>query len=260
MTTFTKENEGKTFIIGQRLSWRQIKARAVDDSDREVELKFIKITDKSVVYEVTIYGITHKVKSMIQIDELYGPAAIPNRYIKFTKKAVWGIFHGTIAHEEDFIEKKEEEEEEDDVCCVGCGEFVCKYEDEPDHKDERDEAICDDCYEEEEFDYWVVKNRCLKLITSTNSKIEEMGWDEWGEMVGDVCDERKKKEEEEDTDEEAFPEDEHFCGTCSIPLVEDDFFTLTEEFGGRCESCREDEEKIGIHISILEENCGNCGK
>ena len=65
---------------------------------------------------------------------------------------------------------------------------------------------------------------------------------------------------EDAEEEDEFPEDEHFCGTCSIPLVEDDFFTLTEEFGGRCESCREDEEKIGIHVSILEEKCGNCDK
>ena len=108
MTTFTKENEGKTFIIGQRLSWRQSKARAqVADSYRHVELTFIKITDKSVVYEVTIYGITHKVKSMIQMysDSVSGT----HRYIKFTKKAVWGIFHGTIAYEVGFIEKEDEE-------------------------------------------------------------------------------------------------------------------------------------------------------
>tara|TARA_R110000772_G_scaffold114329_2_gene218713 strand:- start:113 stop:862 length:750 start_codon:yes stop_codon:yes gene_type:complete len=144
-----------------------------------------------------------------------------NRYIKFTKKAVWGVFHGTIAYEVGFIEKKEEEgskcgecgvltqgrkirslwnntlcekcgeesddEEEDDVCCVGCGEFVCKYEDEPDHKDERDEAICDECY---------------------------------------------------------FESGEFVCTKCSIPLVEDDFDPANcEPYTGECESCREEEEE-----------------
>ena len=42
----------------------------------------------------------------------------------------------------------EDEDEHHDVCCVGCGEFVCYKEEEPDHKDERDEAICEDCYKE----------------------------------------------------------------------------------------------------------------
>ena len=37
-------------------------------------------------------------------------------------------------------------ERSEDVCCVRCGEFVCKYEDEPKHKDKRDEAVCDQCW------------------------------------------------------------------------------------------------------------------
>ena len=45
---------------------------------------------------------------------------------------------------------KKEEEEEEDVCCVGCGEYVCKFNEEPNHKDDRDEAVCDECCGEEE--------------------------------------------------------------------------------------------------------------
>jgi len=38
--------------------------------------------------------------------------------------------------------------EDNDVCCVGCGEYVCDYwdEDVEIHKDERGEAVCDDCW------------------------------------------------------------------------------------------------------------------
>ena len=34
-----------------------------------------------------------------------------------------------------------------DVCCVGCNVRVCGFDEEPPHKDNRDEAICNDCYE-----------------------------------------------------------------------------------------------------------------
>ncbi len=39
-----------------------------------------------------------------------------------------------------------EEIKEEEVVCVGCNEVVCKYSEEPPHKDERDEALCDECY------------------------------------------------------------------------------------------------------------------
>lgn len=35
-----------------------------------------------------------------------------------------------------------------DVCCVVCQERVCDYEEEPPHKDERDEAVCEYCWAE----------------------------------------------------------------------------------------------------------------
>ena len=55
-----------------------------------------------------------------------------------------------------------------------------------------DEEEEDKDEEDIERDYWVAGDGCLKLITSTERKISELGWDEWGVIIGDVCDERKK--------------------------------------------------------------------
>ena len=41
---------------------------------------------------------------------------------------------------------REDAVEEEYVCCVGCGMSVCKFEEEPPHKDDRDEALCVECY------------------------------------------------------------------------------------------------------------------
>ena len=41
---------------------------------------------------------------------------------------------------------REDAVEEEYVCCVGCGMSVCKFEEEPPHKDDRDEAVCVECY------------------------------------------------------------------------------------------------------------------
>lgn len=38
------------------------------------------------------------------------------------------------------------DDDDDDVCCVGCGERVCGFTEEPPHKDRKGEAICDDCW------------------------------------------------------------------------------------------------------------------
>ena len=56
-----------------------------------------------------------------------------------------------------------EKEKEKMVCCVGCNEPVCRFEDEPPHKDQRDEAVCDDCWAEKE-DECVNCDRCYKKI------------------------------------------------------------------------------------------------
>ena len=59
------------------------------------------------------------------------------------------------------------EEEEKDCCCVGCNIKVCGYDEEPPHKDSRDEAVCNDCWEEEEDETigedCIVKNVNLNL-------------------------------------------------------------------------------------------------
>ena len=39
------------------------------------------------------------------------------------------------------------QKEEIEVCCVGCNIKVCGYDEEPPHKDSRDEAVCNDCWE-----------------------------------------------------------------------------------------------------------------
>ena len=47
---------------------------------------------------------------------------------------------------EDMCKYCNKKEAEDDVCCVGCGEVVCKFSEEPPHKDDREEAVCPDCF------------------------------------------------------------------------------------------------------------------
>ena len=43
-------------------------------------------------------------------------------------------------------ETDDETDWDDDVCCVGCQERVCGFNEEPPHKDERGEAVCDECW------------------------------------------------------------------------------------------------------------------
>ena len=54
-------------------------------------------------------------------------------------------------------ELKEDEQDEvccvgcsEEVCCVGCSEEVCKFNEEPPHKNNRGEAVCDDCWVEDD--------------------------------------------------------------------------------------------------------------
>lgn len=42
--------------------------------------------------------------------------------------------------------KDDEEDENYDVCCVACGDFVCKFNDEWDLKDKKGECVCEDCW------------------------------------------------------------------------------------------------------------------
>ena len=62
------------------------------------------------------------------------------------------------------------EDEPEDVSCVGCGERVCGYEEEPPHKDSRDEAVCDDCYTPPEKKVWK-----FKVKKSPEKKCNECG-------------------------------------------------------------------------------------
>lgn len=46
-----------------------------------------------------------------------------------------------------------------DVCCVDCEDVVCKFNEEPPHKDDRDEALCDECYNSR-----IVEEGCLEYL------------------------------------------------------------------------------------------------
>ena len=41
---------------------------------------------------------------------------------------------------------------DNDVCCVACDAVVCNYEQEPEYKNDNDEAVCDNCWVELGYD------------------------------------------------------------------------------------------------------------
>lgn len=76
----------------------------------------------------------------------------------FIYSELWNQF--TQARADGMLKPEEEwEDEPEDVSCVGCGERVCGYEEEPPHKDSRDEAVCDDCYTPPEQKVWKFKKK-----------------------------------------------------------------------------------------------------
>jgi len=44
------------------------------------------------------------------------------------------------------ITQATDDDDEEDVCCVACGDFVCKFNDEWNLKDEKDECVCEECW------------------------------------------------------------------------------------------------------------------
>lgn len=74
---------------------------------------------------------------------------------------------------EDGDYKDDDENEDNMVCCVGCNEPVCHFDDEPPHKDKKDEAVCDDCWEEPEEDVLTEKDIMNELFTDDEEEDDE---------------------------------------------------------------------------------------
>ena len=76
--------------------------------------------------------------------------------------------------------QEDDEEEEDTVHCVGCGEFVCKFTEEPPYKDDRDEAVCEECYIE------LHEEEVCELCGGQNEKEASCRVSEYGSYI--LCD------------------------------------------------------------------------
>mgnify|MGYP003658080640 CR=1 FL=1 len=80
---------------------------------------------------------------------------------------------------------------EEDVCCVGCNERVCSFNEEPPHKDSRDEAVCDECRDLEEEEEKGMKD--VKLDTDCvicgdyMSDVEEEDYKDGCNNICDKC-------------------------------------------------------------------------
>jgi len=170
--------------------------------------------------------------------------------------------------------KKEEEEE---VCCVGCGDRVCGFHEEPDHKNDRDEALCNDCHfepqeggeEEEEDERYCDNDDCPYGGYIYDEELEKYKGKEYicmGCKTGKGLQEREledKKvngcweEEEEDLcpccgtdcddcqlpwcncpEEEEEEEEAYYCYKCNIVLDETNTWVM-DTVGYRCFVCKE---------------------
>ena len=76
------------------------------------------------------------------------------------------------------------------VCCVGCGEVVCDFHDEPPHKDRKGEAVCDECWvgsdsedEEEEEEEYPKKEYDDQGIACWQCRDCD-GWNDWDMPCG----------------------------------------------------------------------------
>jgi len=108
------------------------------------------------------------------------------------------------------------ENEDEDVCCVGCGERVCGFTEEPPHKDRKDEAVCDDCYDPDEDEDEAYEKR----IEALGPPPSPSGDEPWGIIyeyhtcdriiLGDCVEPRWHREDKLRYNEE----DLHLCPGC----------------------------------------------
>ena len=186
--------------------------------------------------------------------------------------------------------KKKEEEEEEMVHCVGCNEPVCKFTEEPPHKDDRDEAVCEDCYvflEKEEvcelcggqnekeascrvseYDSYTLCDDCIPPDSICSVKEWNERWTKKGKDTFDFDRMKWKEEEEEDS------QYKELCAECKTQLTIDTpimcYFnkddskscTLCNECYWDCDYWRSDinednQEEIEQHKEDLK--CDRCG-
>ena len=82
-----------------------------------------------------------------------------------------------LKDEQEYYKKNKQEEDGWDVCCVGCNERVCSFNEEPPHKDSRNEAVCDECYcKEEEYPKKEYDDRGVECWQCRVCD----GWEDWG--------------------------------------------------------------------------------
>ena len=167
-----------------------------------------------------------------------------------------------------FSDAYDKQEEEEDVCCVGCGDRVCGFHEEPDHKDDRDEAVCNDCYEciEEEVIYYFLKdNELTQTDTPFNPKIHE--WETLLEVDGRIEKTYKLKGTDEGGNCDEEEEGVFTCECCGTEDIDDvdgldcprcDFAVCDEcmvcdENDGNCKTdrCKKCDEEEGINITDL---------
>jgi hypothetical protein len=125
------------------------------DMFNEICMKACGATEKATEQELKAFVEECQTMDDFDWDTIY--KAIGNQFLRCKED-------GMLKPEE------EEEDEPEDVFCVGCEVWVCGYEEEPPHKDSRDEAVCDDCYTPPEKKVWK-----FKIKKSPEEKCNECG-------------------------------------------------------------------------------------
>jgi len=80
---------------------------------------------------------------------------------------------GNCDSECDLIERPKEE----DVCCVGCGIRICGFDEEPPFKDERDEAVCYECCEDQEEEVNEDEKKIIEEAEKNRPKKHKIIWE-----------------------------------------------------------------------------------